>query len=197
MCDPVSLAVATMATTGLSIMEQRNQAEYANDVAEMNAEMANRANMENYRLQNRQLNLQEAQENDQLATETLAQQLETRKAVATQRVASAEAGVSGLSIDSIFADIARQGANNITTMQRNAADSQQQREADRKALQNSTWAGTQVNTTYKGSNSLLGAGLQIASAGAQTYMGAGGTLPSFGGTSKMGGAGNIKVKSGK
>jgi hypothetical protein len=186
-----------MAATGLSIMEQRNQAEYANDVAEMNAEMANRANMENYRLQNRQLNLQEAQENEQLATETLAQQLETRKAIATQRVASAEAGVSGLSIDSIFADIARQGANNITTMQRNAADSQQQREADRKALQNSTWAGTQVNTTYKGSNSLLGAGLQIASAGAQTYMGAGGTLPSFGGTSKMGGAGNIKVKSGK
>lgn len=197
MCDPVSLTVASMAATGLSIMEQRNQAEYANDVAEMNAEMANRANMENYRLQNRQLNLQEAQENEQLATETLAQQLETRKAIATQRVASAEAGVSGLSIDSIFADIARQGANNITTMQRNAADSQQQREADRKALQNSTWAGTQVNTTYKGSNSLLGAGLQIASAGAQTYMGAGGTLPSFGGTSKMGGAGNIKVKSGK
>lgn len=175
MCNPAIAVMAFSAvTTAYSINEQRTQANWQAAVEEQNAARANEANLENYKLQNQQLNLQELQENEQAAVEKHKQKLAVQKGVAEARVASGEAGVSGLSIDSIFADVVRQGAENMTTIDRNLKDSNQQRDADRKVLFNSAKAGVQNPQTYKAKHANLGAGLQIVGAGLGGYTSAGG-----------------------
>jgi hypothetical protein len=170
----IAVAAFTAATTAYSISEQRSQAAWQADVDQQNADRANEANLENYKLQNQQLNLQELQENEQAAQEKHKQALAVQKGVAEARVSAGEAGVSGLSIDSIFADVVRQGAENMTTIDRNLADSQQQRDADRKVLYNNTLAGVQNPQSYKSKTANLGAGLQIIGSGLGGYTSAGG-----------------------
>lgn len=174
MCDPVTMTVLAVASTAYSINEQRNQQAFQEDVAKNNAKMANDANMQNFYLQNSQLNQQEQQENEANAQAKLEQQLAVQKGIASQRTASGEAGVAGLSIDSLFADVMRQGSNNITTLERNQSDSQAQRATEKKVLHNNTHAGIQNPSFYKGKNQMLGAGLQIASAGGAAYVNSGG-----------------------
>lgn len=183
MCEPTTIAMTAMAvaSTAYGIHESNTQQNYAEAVAKQNAEMQNAAAAENYKLQNRQLNLQQLQENEATALQKHQQRLAVQREVATARVAAGESGVSGLSIDSLFADIIRQGANNMTTLDRNLADANDQRDIEKKALQNNTWAGLQNPSFYKGSNGMLGAGLQIASAGLGAYTASGGT---FGSSSK-------------
>jgi hypothetical protein len=179
MCNPaLAVAAITVASSAYSIHESNTQQNYAEAVAKQNAEMQNAAAEENYKLQNRQLNMQQLQESEATALEKHKQRLAVQREVATARVAAGESGVSGLSIDSLFADIIRQGANNMTTLDRNLADANDQRDIEKKALQNNTWAGLQNPSFYKGSNGMLGAGLQIASSGLSAYSAAGGTFGS-------------------
>ena len=168
------MAGLSVASTAYSINEQNSQQNYYEAVTKQNAALQNQANQENYLLQNRQLNLQQSQEEEATALERQKQLMAVQKEVASQRVAAGEGGLSGLSLDSIFADVIRQGANNLTTMDRNLADSSTQRDVEKKTLQNSTWAGLQNPSFYKGKNQMLGAGLQIASAGVGAYTQAGG-----------------------
>lgn len=170
------MAALVVASTAYSIHEQNQAQAFQEDVAKNNAKTANDANMANFYLQNSQLNQQEQQENDANAQAKLEQQLAVQKGIATQRTASGESGVAGLSIDSLFADVMRQGSNNITTLERNQQDSQAQRATEKKVLHNNTHAGVQNPSFYKGKNQMLGAGLQIASAGAGAYANAGGTF---------------------
>lgn len=175
MCNPaLAVAALTVASTAYSINEANTQQNYAEAVAKQNAEMQNQAAMENYKLQNRQLNMQQLQESEATALEKHKQRLAVQREVATARVAAGESGVAGLSIDSLFSDIIRQGANNMTTLDRNLADANDQRDIEKKALQNNTWAGLQNPSFYKGKHQTLGAGLQIASSGAGAYTTAGG-----------------------
>lgn len=177
MCNPaLGMLAFSMATTAYQIHEQNTQQRYTEAVTKANAEMQNQAALENFKLQNRQLNLQQQQEEEATALEKHRQQLAVQKEVAAQRVAAGEAGVSGLSIDSIFADIVRQGANNMTTLDRNLADSNAQRETEKQVMRNNTWAGLQNPSWYKGSNQMLGAGLQIISSGINGYRAGGGTF---------------------
>jgi len=175
MCGPAVIpAVIAAASTAYAIQEQNTQANYMAAVEKQNAERSNQALMDNYRLQSHQLNLQQLQENEATALEKHKQKLAVQKEVASQRVAAGEAGLSGLSIDSIFADIIREGANNMTTLDRNLQDSNDQRAVEMKTLQNNTSAGLQSPSFYKGSNNMLSAGLQIGSAAAGSYSAAGG-----------------------
>lgn len=175
MCNP-ALAVAALAaaSTAYQVDSSNKQTAWQNKQTEMNAEANNKAVAENFKNQNQLLNMQELQESEQAAQQKMQQRLAVQKEVASQRVASGEAGVSGLSIDSIFADVIRQGANNITTIDRNLADSNAQRDVERKQLRNAAEAGMQSTATYKGSGQALGAGLQIIGAGVGGYMSAGG-----------------------
>lgn len=180
MCWPLAVmapyiaAAAAVGGTAYSIDQGNKQTAFQNKVTEQNADAANKANAANYKLQNKLLNEQELQENEQAALLKHQQKLGVQREVATQRVASGEAGVSGLSIDSIFADVVRQGANNMTTVDRNLADSDSQREVERQVLHNNAIAGIQSTATYKGSNAGLGAGLQIIGSGLSAYSNAGG-----------------------
>lgn len=182
MCGPAAVPIAMMAmtaaSTAYSIHEQNTQANYMAAVEKQNAERNNQALMDNYRLQTHQMNMQQLQENEATALEKHKQKLAVQKEVATQRVTAGEAGLSGLSIDSIFSDIIREGANNMTTLDRNLEDSNHQRATEMKALQQNTSAGLQSPTFYKGSNNMLGAGLQIGSAALSGYVAGGGKFGS-------------------
>lgn len=171
------MAIAA-ASSAYSIYDGRQQAAFQEDVAKQNADLQNEAADKNYKLQNSQLNLQELQESEAAALEKHRQKLAVQKEVAVQRVASGESGVGGISIDSIFADVVRQGANNITTIDRNLADSNRERHIQKQGLQNNTWASYQNPAFYKNKYANIGAGLQIASAAASGYAAGGG---SFGG----------------
>ena len=182
MCNPaIAVAAFTAAASAYSINEQATQANYQQAAAERNADNQNKANQENYKLQNSQINQQELQEGTQAAQLKQQQKLDAQKQVASARVAAGEAGVSGLSIDSIFSDVVRQASNNITTIDNNLADSNAQRATERKVLQNNTEAGMQNPSFYKGGNALLGAGLQIGTSAIGAYSAAGGK---FGATKK-------------
>jgi hypothetical protein len=175
MCNPaIAVAALSAAATAYSVNEQRTQANYAEAAARQNASTANDANLENFKLQNSQINLQELQEGDQAAQLKQQQKLDAQKQVATARVSAGESGVSGLSIDSIFGDIVRQASNNITTIDNNLEDANTQRDSERKVLQNNTQAGMQTPSFYKGGNALLGAGLQIGTAAIGGYSAGGG-----------------------
>lgn len=179
MCNP-ALAVAALAaaSTAYQVDSSNKQTAWQNKQTEMNAEANNKAVAENFKNQNQLLNMQELQESEQAAQQKMQQRLAVQKEVASQRVASGEAGVSGLSIDSIFADVIRQGANNLTTIDLNLADSNAQRDVERKQLHNAAIAGMQSTSTYKGSNRGLGAGLQIVGSGLNAYTSAGGKFGS-------------------
>lgn len=174
MCDPVSMGIMMAASTGLGIMEQRGQQKYAEGVAQTNADQANKAATENFLVQNRQLNQMELQDNMNANIEKAQMALGAQKAVATQRVSSGSAGVSGLSIDSLFADIDRQAGNNMTTIDRNLESATDQRNFERKVVRNNTNASFVNRSVYKSKMGGLGSALQIASAGAGGYMQAGG-----------------------
>lgn len=166
----------SMASSLYAMNEQKNQADFQADVAAQNAKTANEHNLRNYHSTNRLLNIQEAQENEAVALSERDQKLQAAAAISAQRTASGEAGVSGLSIDSLFSDVMRQTGNNLTMTQRNASDSRFQREADREANRNGTWSNTQTNAVYKPKNALLGAGLQLASSGANAFVAQGGSF---------------------
>lgn len=163
-----------MAGTGVQIMESRNQQKYADEVARQNAEQANKAATENFLIQNRQLNQMELQDQMTANIEKNQQQLAAQKAAATQRVSAGEGGVSGLSIEGLFADIERQAGNNMTTIDRNLDSANAQRNFERKVVQNNTTAGFVNRSSYKSGLGGLGAGLQIATAGLSGYAAAGG-----------------------
>lgn len=174
MCDPISMGIMMAASTGLGIMEQRGQQKYADGVAKTNAEQANRAATENFLIQNRQLNQMELQDNMNASTEKTQQALAAQKAVAAQRVSSGSAGVSGLSIDGLFADIERQAGNNMTALDRNLTSATDQRNFERKVVSANTNASFVNRSVYKSKLGGLGSALQIASAGAGGYTAAGG-----------------------
>lgn len=179
---PIAMAVMSAAATAYSIDESKTQQNYAEAVAKQNADQQNAANAENYKLQNRQLNMQQLQEMDATAAAKHQQKLAVQKEVAVQRVSAGESGVAGLSIDSIFADVIREGSNNMTTLDRNQSDANAQRDVEKQALRNNTWAGIQNPSFYKGKNQMLGAGLQIGSAALSGYAAGGGTFGGGGST---------------
>lgn len=191
MCGPAAaMAALAVASTAYSIDQQNSQAAYQRE----QADKQNKATLDNYMTQQRLLNMQDAQETDQATLAKQQQQLQAQKAIATQRVAAGEAGISGLSVDSIFADVMRQAGGNISTINRNLSDSQAQRNEQRQALRYNSNAQFVNRNQFKGA-SMLGAGLQLASAAGSAYTAAGGKFgatdslvgldsPGFSGTQK-------------
>jgi hypothetical protein len=187
------MAVLAVGSSAMQMQEAATQQNYADAVAKQNADVNNKAADENYKLQNRQLNLQQLQEDEQGALAKHEQGLAVQKQIATQRTSSGESGVSGISIDSLFSDTIRQGANNMTTIDRNMGDSNDQRDVQKQGLVNNTWASYQNPSFYKGKNRALGKGLQLASAGVQGYAAGGGTFGGLGGAGKVNMQGQSKA----
>lgn len=117
MCEPVSIAMAVVGA--LSAVAGHQQAEVAAKVQtkqhEQNQRNAQAALRDSYiAIQNRQ----------QQEAESAAQQVEERRRESVRQMSSAyaaagEAGVSGLSVQSILADIGATAARDISTIEEN------------------------------------------------------------------------------
>lgn len=103
MCDPVSLIAATLgvAQTGMSYIGQQQAAKAQNEMVRQNQKAANANLVREYAdVQTRQI-----QEEDAAAVQKQDISREARAARATTMAAAGEAGVSGLSIDALLADV--------------------------------------------------------------------------------------------
>ena len=108
MCDPMLLAAASMAiSTAGAVQGHKAQ----NKAYEKNAEMANQAKMD----EDRMINLQEAQEQEAAATQSIEQNRQTQELAARANVAGGESG-GFLNNNAVVQDIVRQGleANTMT-----------------------------------------------------------------------------------
>lgn len=124
MCDPVSMTLATVAmtavSTGVQYMQQSRAASeanaYENSVAaarqnqiNANAALTNRAFAE----QNAALNRREQQENDAASLKIQQTNVDALSRAETAKVAAAEAGVTGLSVDALIGDFYGSAARTI------------------------------------------------------------------------------------
>lgn len=114
MCPPIAAATiakislaSTIASTGLSLMAQRNQAKMQ---AASQRAAAQRENAR-YRREATAQRLKEGQEDLALTREIQESTAKARAARSTATVAAGEAGISGLSVDALLDDYTRQEAD--------------------------------------------------------------------------------------
>ncbi len=114
MCEPLSAAAiakisiaSSIASTGLSLMAQRQQAKAQKASQKAAAQRENAR----YRREAGAMRLREAQEDLALSREIQESTTKARAARATAVVAAGEAGVSGLSVEALLDDYTRQEAD--------------------------------------------------------------------------------------
>lgn len=166
MCEPVSIAMAVVGA--LSAVAGHQQAEVAAKVQtkqhEQNQRNAQAALRDSYiAIQNRQ----------QQEAESAAQQVEERRRESVRQMSSAyaaagEAGVSGLSVQSILADIGATAARDISTIEENRDWSIDQLNSEMSGARNQ--AMSQMNATTAGVRpSGWATALQIGSSAVGAY----------------------------
>ncbi|HHK0424574.1 TPA: hypothetical protein ACQQIU_002746 [Pseudomonas aeruginosa] len=166
MCEPVSIAMAVVGA--LSAVAGHQQAEVATKVQtkqhEQNQRNAQAALRDSYiAIQNRQ----------QQEAESAAQQVEERRRESVRQMSSAyaaagEAGVSGLSVQSILADIGATAARDISTIEQNRDWSLDQLNSEMSGARNQ--AMSQMNATTAGVRpSGWATALQIGSSAVGAY----------------------------
>ena len=149
MCDPLTIAAVSLSTLG-AIEGANAQA----DAYKANAEMANRAKMD----EDRMINLREAQEQEKAAQTKIAQDLETQQIAS--RVQATDPG-GFLNNNAVMQDIVRQGleANTMTTQ--NLGRTTAQLGEDRRGA--STRAQSRINSVARPSRTATA--LKIGSGG--------------------------------
>jgi len=150
MCEPATislalggLAIATSAATG--IVSYIGQSQQASAQASYQAQLAQARNQEildnarlaqeSYLQQAQQLNLRQQQEDEKASQNIQQTRLDAAQARATTRVATGEAGVSGLSVDNLLRDFYRQEDVFNESVRRNRDFSRLQTQEDIKGLQ--------------------------------------------------------------
>lgn len=101
MCEPTTMAVLSIASTAAGLYGQQQA---ASAQADYNKDMARNATIANNQ-RNAQINQRQVQERDAAQGKIMANNLEALKAKSTAQVSASGAGVSGLSVDSLMADI--------------------------------------------------------------------------------------------
>ena len=160
-------AVGTAVSVGSTFMNyQADQQQFGAEQQQYNTNklLAQQSMLE----QAGQLSLRESQERDALLDKAMANKIEAAKAKGRTIASAGEAGVSGMSIAALVADIERTKLNNQNTIGRNFAAIQQQGIYDRKALEAQA-QGRVNNMALPTAPSLLGTGLQMAGLGLQGY----------------------------
>lgn len=114
MCEPISIATTALAIAGSvsQYQAQRDQAKFA----EKSATVQRNANIANIRAEQVQNQQDEAER-----VEALRRQTEQKQA--TARLAAADAGVTGTSVDSVLNELAGQGAEAFQNLETNYARS--------------------------------------------------------------------------
>lgn len=159
MCDPVSIGIGALSMVN-SIQQQQAMSDAQDAAYEENLRASNQAKMD----ADRQINLQQAQEEESAAQSMISNDLQTRVLGSRAQVAAAESG-GILNNNAVIQDVVRQGlmANNMTSQNlgRTTAQLGEQRLGARSTAQ------SRINSVSKGTGvNYLGAGLQ----GAQTGM---------------------------
>ena len=114
MCDPLSIATAalTIGSSGMQFQQQREQAKFAQRAATIERN----ANLANLEYEQSQAAMDQAQ-----ALEQTRRDAEAR--MATARVAASDAGVTGVSVDSVLAELSGRAAENVQALETNYARS--------------------------------------------------------------------------
>jgi hypothetical protein len=180
MCEPTTLVAAalalTTASTAATIYSQQqaadaqaatNQRQYENQMT------AYKANLLQSNVDLANLNRLKQQEAEDTSAKKITANAETRRDMAKATVAAGEAGVSGLSVDALLAELGGKGGTANTNIETNYLRKDMALEQDRANIYTSktnNWA-----QTASAINSLktpvqpdyIGAGLRIAGAGVQ------------------------------
>jgi hypothetical protein len=164
MCDPVSLAVTSfMVTAGSAVSNfaaASAQADEQNRMYEKNAQ-----NAEYSAAVERQQNaLRKNQEQEAAGAKQFDNFLETRARASSAEVAAGEAGVTGLSVDSLIRDVWQSGGRTADRIAHNSEMTLQQLNMEDRAIE--ARKESRINSVRKGvAPSGLALGLNIASAG--------------------------------
>jgi hypothetical protein len=143
MCNPLLALVAVSSVLQVTSMVQQSRAQDA--AFDANKRNSIRAAMDAYQAQAVQANQSRAAAGQASLRNTLA----AARARATAEAGAADAGIAGVSVDNILADVTRQEGNNYADIAANEAFA-----ADRRALQ-----GQGIQTTGAGRiNSVSGGG---------------------------------------
>jgi hypothetical protein len=152
MCDPLSLASFAIGTASSIAGQIQQQGLYEQNEANAMAAFRNNQVATNRRA---------AQEMDAAAAEKFDTSLDARKAVATQKVAAGESGVSGLSIEGLLRDFAGTKARHHDRVDQNLDWTLGQLEAEKRGQAFQTV--DRINSVQR--PSFAGLGLKIAGAG--------------------------------
>lgn len=164
MCDPISLAVGTFvvgaASSVVSYQQQSYAAEQQNQYYEINRRNAENAAAD----EDLQLQLRQRQEEEKAGAERFDNALETRAKARHAEAAAGEAGVTGLSVDGLIADIYNSGGRSADRIATNEQMSLQQLNLERQGVR--TRMSDRINSARRGTApSGLALGLNIANAG--------------------------------
>lgn len=160
MCDPVSMAVLTVASTVASVSAQQQAADAQAETNQRQYDNTMRAYRENVN----QTNLMQQQEREGSLQRVEDNNMKARAAASTAAVASGESGVSGLSVDALMGDISFDQNRYNSSVQTNfdraqGAISNQRENVYANAASAINGLQTPAAPDY------LGAGLKIAKAG--------------------------------
>jgi hypothetical protein len=155
MCPPALIAAMGTAGMGtaLSIMSSVMAYGEAQSRADANEQAANAAALNDYR----QLNLQQREQEDAEADAEFNADIKTAKALAHAQVASGESGVSGLSVDALYADILRENYRDDTRRDTNLDSYIAQVDQEKKGVE----SGRQSRVNDVARPNLLATGIEI------------------------------------
>lgn len=161
---PVITLLLTAAATAYSV-DQANQGvkatNKANDIA---AEGARQTARDQYS----EVNLRVQQEQEAATNAKIENSKRALEAVSTARTASGQAGVSGMSVDNLFADFYRQEAGFRFVTDSNLASTVEQSQRDMKGIR-STGQSRENALHHEPVPGYLGAGLRIGAASVGAY----------------------------
>lgn len=164
MCDPVSMAIASVGSTMLGVVGDSMAADAQNDFYRANAENANNSARNQYAATQTRM----SQETEAAALEKHSTKLDAEAAIASAETSAGEAGVSGYSVDRLLRDLQGREARYSSAVDTNLDMSLSQLQSSMDGI-NST-AQNQINSVRSVSRpSFFDVGLRIATAGINGY----------------------------
>ena len=180
MCDPVSIGIGVM-----SMAAQVQAANAASDAQDAAKAESDRAAVQAKVDADRQINLQQLQNDEAAAVEAFSNDARTKELVARSVVAGGESGAIGNTNNAIIANVMRQGLEANTMVTQNLGRETAQL-GETRLGQQSTYQ-SRINALSGGAGVSFGQVMGAVAGGAQTGLGAYSSMSSIGANSAGGG----------
>ena len=180
MCDPVSIGIGVMSMAAQ--VQAANAASDAQDAAKVESD---RAAVQAKVDADRQINLQQLQNDEAAAVEAFTNDARTKELVARSVVAGGESGAIGNTNNAIIANVMRQGLEANTMVTQNLGRETAQL-GEARLGQQSTYQ-SRINAVSGGAGVSFGQVMGAVAGGAQTGLGAYSSMSSIGANSAGGG----------